>query len=299
VTELREQIARAIANSPLSENPEYALADAVMAVVGPFVEQLRQAEVPRDAYRDERDQTQRERDEARASVEHLRGDYRRIRKDRDRLLLAWRSARRRANQLRWLHAEAVWQREQLRIEANHQWAVRRQMGHLMIDADSELTEAVDLARWLKWRGSRTSTGRRGHVREVDASMAALSESAFVLPEPVQRLVDWHLSVAGTNVARMPLQSEVREAMESWRATAVEAAPTERVDTEWCVFYGGTDPSTSLGIDPYDDEADATEKVPLYWQWQPTGVAKRTVRRGPWEITQAAGVSGTGTEASGG
>lgn len=75
MTDMRAQLAVALGSSGHVQDK----LDAVMALVG---------------------QIERERDEARASVEHLRGDYRRIRKDRDRLLLAWRSARRRALRLR-------------------------------------------------------------------------------------------------------------------------------------------------------------------------------------------------------
>lgn len=46
------------------------------------------------------DHVEQERDEARASVEHLRSDCRDIGKDRDRLRLAWRSARERASRIR-------------------------------------------------------------------------------------------------------------------------------------------------------------------------------------------------------
>lgn len=73
MSELRDRIAVALSGT---EGHFGDKLDAVMAVVR-GVEQ--------------------DRDEARASVEHLRGDFRHIRKDRDRLRLAWWSARRRAD----------------------------------------------------------------------------------------------------------------------------------------------------------------------------------------------------------
>lgn len=90
-----------------------------------------------------------------------------IQEEHRKALASWDRTYTRMNNLitlgRWLHAEAVWQREQLRIEADHQWRVRRQAGHRLIDMDTELTEAVDLARWLiaeaRWQQDQARESR--------------------------------------------------------------------------------------------------------------------------------------------
>lgn len=205
-------------------------ADAVMAKVAPLVEKLRQAEVSRDAYRDERDQTQRERDEARASVEHLRGDYRRIRKDRDRLLLAWRSARRRANA--WRAAATT------EIPRWDEDAVVRRLGFLQPDqcgkcgeVNPRLTEALWLHAEAVWQ--RNEARERADKRlvkyvavadELDAQKA-LRASAVQLPE------SWVGNLWNTLATRIDDLDNLNDAyeavkllIESWRPATVEAAP---------------------------------------------------------------------------
>src|SRR5437879_6438023 len=163
-----------------------------------------------------------------------------------RLRMAWLSARARANRLRgeqdqsllqrrrerdlavWLHAEAVWQRDQLRVEADHQWAMRRQMGHRMVDADTELTGTVDLARWLL----AESIWQRDQAREradkqlvkyvaVADELDRLRASAVVLPE------DWRerLYSQASCESESRLIDRLVANLESWRPATVEAAPT--------------------------------------------------------------------------
>lgn len=184
--DLRQEIAAAIAkvrfaaaSHELNVPAKYLLdqeTDAVMCIVGPLAERL--------GYYKDGALTEKDRADAEArAVENLREDVRQAHAERD---LARRARDERFELALWLHAEAVWQRDQFR--ANE-------------------VENAELAN--------------------DIFMAAGSKlaSAVVLPEPVQRLVDWHLSCFSANVSPMPPQSEVREAMKSWRPATVEAAPT--------------------------------------------------------------------------
>jgi hypothetical protein len=63
-------------------------------------------------------------------------------------------------------------------------------------------------------------------------------------------------------------------------TVLEPAAT---DEQWFVWAGGPDPDNAAMRDLRDDEADARE----YWQWVQTvsgsGIARRDVYYGPWEI----------------
>lgn len=61
------------------------------------------------------------------------------------------------------------------------------------------------------------------------------------------------------------------------------AEPPRGGTEWCVFYGGQDPYNCAGFELYDDEEDADEKV--QWYDKPAGIARRAVRRTPWEVVK--------------
>jgi len=52
------------------------------------------------------------------------------------------------------------------------------------------------------------------------------------------------------------------------------------ETQWCVFYGGPDPDNCAGSEYSDEQAEVEESA----QWLiESGVARRTVTYGPWEV----------------
>ena len=120
--DVREQIARTLHDAatgrivpdPTDPTPYGRMARQVYdEVVAPLVEQLRQA----------RRMLHNQRVELIAAL----GVDPFTRDDTDALIG-------RVGELRWLHAEAQWQRDQLKVEADHQWQVRREMGRRAISA---------------------------------------------------------------------------------------------------------------------------------------------------------------------
>lgn len=263
--------------------------------VAPLVEQLRQAEVSRDAYREEM------RGAKEALGDHL-ADSREDHLDTRIALAAERESR-----FRWAEEAAhvtdaakalldmeyatasdnrmawsAWPIEYNDLAVAIGWRGAKRPGDYTLDdltmapadrtqmeaerdtalAEIErlrdtLTEQVDATVTQGWEAVGAEYERTAAETEADrlrANLAALRASAVVLPEPVQRLVDWHQSFAGPHVSPMPFQSEVREAMESWRPATVEAAPTAGIALADEIWPPGTE------VDPFPDLTEAELRI---------------------------------------
>ena len=239
--ELREQVVRALHGvmeavaSPIGRLSVNRLADAVMAKVEPLVEQLRQAEVSRDAYRDERDQTQRERDQLlteRSAWEQRLSD---VQEEHRKHAESWDRTRERLTreraELRWLHAESAWRlgnSEDSRFRWAEEAAALQQQRRVLWDLCKKVARFAMMARCKS-------------CHDDGKELATLRASAVVLPaDDEEQLADLletkERQIVILDVGNIEFDAQYAahlalDLVRSWRPATVEAAPVEQTRDE--------------------------------------------------------------------